>query len=193
MVSDEEDLLRSSNGWGLLSVPGGRLEPIPGTGQSAYYTATFQQQTTGQAAPIHSEYRSQSFELNDSIRWNNLTINVGVLASNDTLYGQGLREDSSTLSGYALRARPQIQDVRDPLRQDDPAARRARPGPTTADGHRLRELREVQPGRQLPSPRRLVGPQPDRDVHRRILRPERRALRRQAPRLFVRQAVRRRT
>ena len=72
----------------------------PGTGKSAFYTATFQQQTTGQAAPIKSEYESQSFEINDTIRWKNWTFNLGVLASNDTLYGQGLREDSSTLSGY---------------------------------------------------------------------------------------------
>ncbi|MGH9364090.1 MAG: carboxypeptidase regulatory-like domain-containing protein [Thermoanaerobaculia bacterium] len=98
--SDRETLIRGSNGWGSISVPGGRLAPIPGTGQSAFYTATFQQQSTGAAAPIKSELRSQSFELNDTIRWNNLSINVGVLASNDTLYGQGLREDSSTLSGY---------------------------------------------------------------------------------------------
>jgi hypothetical protein len=98
--SDEEDLVRSSNGWGLISVPGGRLAPIPGTGMSAFYTARFQQQSTGQAAPIHSEYQSQSFELNDTIRWNNWSFNIGVIASNDTLYGQGLREDSSTLSGY---------------------------------------------------------------------------------------------
>ncbi len=98
--SDRETLIRSSNGWGLLSVPGGRLAPIPGTGQSAFYTATFQQQTTGQAAPIKSEYRSQSFELNDVIRWKNLSFNLGLLASNDTLYGQGLRNDYSTLSGY---------------------------------------------------------------------------------------------
>jgi hypothetical protein len=98
--SDREELIRSSNGWGLLSVPGGRLAPIAGTGQSAYYTVTYQQQSTGQAAPIHAEYQSQSFELNDQIKWNNLTISVGVLASNDTLYGQGLREDSSTLSGF---------------------------------------------------------------------------------------------
>ena len=98
--SDREDLIRSSNGWGLLSVPGGRLAVIPGTGKSAYYTATFQQQTTGQAAPIHSEYQSQSFELNDQVRWKNLTINAGVLASQDTLYGQGLKNDYTTLSGY---------------------------------------------------------------------------------------------
>ena len=98
--SDRETLIRSSNGWGLLSVPGGRLAQIPGTGQSAYYSVTYQQQSTGQTAPIRSEYQSKSFELNDQIKWNNLTVNVGLLASNDTLYGQGLREDSSTLSGY---------------------------------------------------------------------------------------------
>ena len=97
---DSEDLLRSSNGWGSISVPGGRLAPIAGTGQSAYFTARYQQQTTGQAAPIVSEYRSQSIELNDSIRFKTWTFNAGVLLSNDTLYGQGLREDSSTLSGY---------------------------------------------------------------------------------------------
>ncbi|HEV8117754.1 MAG TPA: TonB-dependent receptor, partial [Thermoanaerobaculia bacterium] len=98
--SDRETLIRSSNGWGLLSVPGGRLAPIPGTGKSAYYTATFQQQTTGVAAPIKSEYSSMSFEANDQIRFMNVTVNLGLIGSNDTLYGQGLREDSSTLSGF---------------------------------------------------------------------------------------------
>ena len=48
---------------------------------------------------------SQSFELNDTIRWKNWTFNVGLLASNDTLYGQGLREDASTLSGFVAGAR----------------------------------------------------------------------------------------
>jgi hypothetical protein len=98
--SEEEDLVRSSNGWGLISVPGGRLAAIPGTGQSAYYTARIQQQSTGQAAPIHSEFQSHNLELNDTIKWGNWTFNLGVLMSRDTLYGQGLREDSSTLSGY---------------------------------------------------------------------------------------------
>jgi hypothetical protein len=98
---DEEELVRSSNGWGLISVPGGRLAaPIAGNPQRAYYTARIQQQTTGQAVPIRSRYRSQSIEVNDTIKWSNWTFNVGVLFSNDTLYGQGLREDSSTLSGY---------------------------------------------------------------------------------------------
>jgi hypothetical protein len=97
--TDSEDLTRSTNGWGAITVPGGRLSfnntPI-------FYTAAFQQQTIGAAPTIHSEYRSQSFEINDSMRFRNVTVNLGVLASNDTLYGQGLREDDSTLSGYTL-------------------------------------------------------------------------------------------
>ncbi len=98
---DEEELVRSSNGWGLISVPGGRLAaPIAGNPQRAYYTARIQQQTTGQAAPIRSFYRSQSIELNDAIKWGDWTFNLGLLVSKDTLYGQGLREDASTLSGY---------------------------------------------------------------------------------------------
>jgi hypothetical protein len=98
--TDSEELVRSSNGWGLISVPGGRLAPIAGTGRPAFYTARFQQQGTGQAAPIVSDYESQSFEINDTIKWKDWSFNLGVLASKDTLFGQGLREDSSTLSGF---------------------------------------------------------------------------------------------
>jgi hypothetical protein len=99
---ESEDLVRRSNGWGEISVPGGRLAAVPGTGGLvAYYTARIQQQTTGQAAPIHSEYVSHNIELNDTIKWKDFSFNVGVLLSNDTLFGQGLREDPSTLSGYA--------------------------------------------------------------------------------------------
>jgi hypothetical protein len=94
---DSEDLLRSSNGWGSISVPGGRLSF---SGTPIFYTARFQQQSSGAAAPIHSEYRSQSIEINDAIRWQTLTVNAGVLFSRDRLYGQGLREDDTTLSGY---------------------------------------------------------------------------------------------
>jgi hypothetical protein len=98
--TDSEDLVRSSNGWGAISVPGGRLAPIAGTGQSAFFTARIQQQGTGQAAPIVSDFESHSFEVNDTIRWKNWSFNLGVLASQDTLFGQGLREDSSALSGF---------------------------------------------------------------------------------------------
>ena len=81
-------------------MPGGRLAAVPGTGQRAFYTAQIQQQTAGQTTVIHSESQSHNFELNDTIKWKNWTFNVGALLSKDTLYGQGLREDSSTLSGY---------------------------------------------------------------------------------------------
>ncbi len=94
---DSEDLTRDSNGWGGISVPGGRTN-FKGT--PIFYTTTFQQQTTGLVPTIHSEYQSQAFELNDTIKYKNWSFNLGLLASNDTLYGQGLREDSSTLSGY---------------------------------------------------------------------------------------------
>lgn len=96
---DAEDLERSSNGWGSITAVGGRLSF---QGSPIFYQAAFQQQTTGAVPVIHSEYRSQNFEINDTIRWNRWTFNLGVLASHDTLYGQGLREDSSTLSGYVL-------------------------------------------------------------------------------------------
>jgi hypothetical protein len=94
---DSEDLTRSSNGWGIVTVPGGRTSfqdtPI-------FYTARIQRQTAGQASPIVSEFHSQSIEINDTIRWNDWSFNLGVLMSNDTLYGQGLREDPSVLSGF---------------------------------------------------------------------------------------------
>jgi hypothetical protein len=97
LYQDAEELVRSSNGWGEISIPGGRTN-LAGT--PIFFTARYQQQTGGGAAPIKSEYRSQSIEVNDAIRWKDWTFNVGLLASNDFLYGQGLREDSSTLSGF---------------------------------------------------------------------------------------------
>lgn len=95
---ESEELIRSSNGWGLISIPAGRVAAVGG--QLPYFTARYQAQTTGAAFPIISDYESQSFEFNDTIKWKNWAFNLGVLASNDTLYGQGLREDSTKLSGY---------------------------------------------------------------------------------------------
>jgi hypothetical protein len=95
---DAEHLLRNSNGWGSITVPGGRTS-FQGT--PIFYLAAFQQQGFGTAPPlINSEYRSQSLELNDTLNWKNWTFNLGVLASNDKLYGQGLNNDDSTLSGF---------------------------------------------------------------------------------------------
>jgi hypothetical protein len=100
---DKEELLRTSNGWGIISVPGGRINTTAGVGAIGvpiYFQTQFQQQGLGLAPVIRSRYRGQAFEFNDTIRWNNVSFNVGLLAANDTLYGQGLREDANVLSGF---------------------------------------------------------------------------------------------
>lgn len=97
---DAEDLNRRSNGWGSISVQGGRTNTAAGI--PIFYTARYLQGTTGLVPKIHSEYRSQSIEINDVIRAGRWTFNAGLIASNDTLYGQGLRNDPSTVSGFTL-------------------------------------------------------------------------------------------
>jgi hypothetical protein len=108
---DAEDLKRASNGWGTFTVPGGRIPA--NNGQPIYYQAAFQQQTTGLLPKIRSEYHSKSIELNDAIHWNNFTFNAGLLMSNDTLFGQGLRNDTSTISGYtaAIGNKYEMKDI----------------------------------------------------------------------------------
>jgi hypothetical protein len=96
---DSEDLTRSSNGWGVITVPGGRTS-FQGT--PIFYSAAFQQQGLGRVPTIHSEFRSKVIEANDTINWKNWTYNVGLVASQDTLYGQGLTNASGSLSGYTL-------------------------------------------------------------------------------------------
>jgi hypothetical protein len=96
----EEDLLRAANGWGLIYVPGG-IDPE--WGEDVFYRAQFWQQSLSDDVPtIHSELRTQSIELNDQIRLKDWTLNVGFVISNDTLYGQGLRKNSSNVSGFEL-------------------------------------------------------------------------------------------
>ena len=95
---DSEDLKRTSNGWGSISVPAGTIKS-PG-GIPIYYQATYQAQGTGLVPTIHSEHHSRSFEVNDTITWNNWTINAGLIDSNDSLYGQGLTADPSAPSGF---------------------------------------------------------------------------------------------
>jgi hypothetical protein len=96
----EEDLYRTSNGWGLIYVSGGI---DPDYGEDVYYRGQFWQQTLSDEVPtIHSELRTQSIELNDQIRLSDWTLNVGLVISNDTLYGQGLRKNSSNVSGFEL-------------------------------------------------------------------------------------------
>jgi hypothetical protein len=96
---DSEDLTRSSNGWGSITVPGGATS-FQGT--PIFYATAFQQQGLGKVPTIHSEFRVKNIEVNDTINWKNWTYNIGLLASKDTLYGQGLIESAGTLSGYVL-------------------------------------------------------------------------------------------
>ncbi len=84
-----------------------------------------------------------------------------------------------------------LQDVRARLGRHDPAPRLRHLG-LQQQGHRLRGLGALQPRGELAAPRGLVGPQPDRSLRRRPLRPERRPLRVRAGGLVLGQAVRRR-
>ncbi|MBP6715783.1 MAG: TonB-dependent receptor [Acidobacteria bacterium] len=106
--TDAEDLTRNSNGWGSISVPGGQTSF---NGTPIFFQAAFQQQTTGVIPKIRSEYKSQSIEFNDTITWKKLALNLGVLDSNDTLYGQGLNVAPGTLSGY-IKATGNLTELR---------------------------------------------------------------------------------
>ena len=101
-----EDLYRVSNGWGSIGINYGNSNipnsALVGMGLPYVYSASVYQQGLGHAPGIHSEYVSQNFEVNDKIRWQKFTFNVGLLVSDDKMYGQGIRNDSTTASGYAL-------------------------------------------------------------------------------------------
>lgn len=99
---DAEELVRSSNGWGVINVPGGRSASIGLPGKPAYYYAEYLSRSTGSKLGIRGEATNVNFEANDTIIWKNVSFNVGALFSRDTLYGQGLKDDSSTLTGYVL-------------------------------------------------------------------------------------------
>ena len=97
---DEEDLQRTSNGFGSITVPGGRTSF---QGRPIFFEAAVDQMGLPGGVPmIHSEFVSHSVEINDQIRLANWTFNLGLLASNDVFYGQGLAETSGNLSGFTL-------------------------------------------------------------------------------------------
>ena len=100
--TDIEDLIRTSNGWGSITIPGGTgtcPASACGTAKPAFFQAALQQQTAGIVPPIHSEMKSQNIELNDTIHRNDWTFNIGLLASNDVFYGQGLAK-ADNIAGY---------------------------------------------------------------------------------------------
>ena len=141
-------LLRNSNGWGSITVPGGRTS-FQGT--PIFYLAAFQQQGFGTAPPlINSEYRSQSIEVNDTINWKNWTFNVGLLAEQRHAVRPGAeRRTSRRSSGYVRATALDVEvaplpDARDPVQQDAAAAHQRDLG-LQRQGHGLRQLRALQP------------------------------------------------
>jgi len=101
-----EDLYRISNGWGAITAAAPAGTPIvypplsPVLRLPYYFVAAVNQQGISGVPAIHSEYVTLNYEVNDKIKWNQFTFNVGFVISNDKLYGSGLREDPTTVSGY---------------------------------------------------------------------------------------------
>ena len=104
-AESRERLLRTSNGWGTITVPGG--VDLASNGTPIFYVATVQQMSLRQlddsvVDPIVSSTETASLELNDVIRYGELTFNLGVLFSEDVLYGQGLRAAPGAYSGFVV-------------------------------------------------------------------------------------------
>lgn len=100
-----ETLQRTSNGWGSISAIGGRSTADDGT--PIFYQARVQQTSLAAASgftvpAIVSETKSRNIELNDTIHWNDFHFNIGVLISEDKLFGQGLKKNSSNVSGFEV-------------------------------------------------------------------------------------------
>jgi hypothetical protein len=99
---DEEDRFQTSNGWGSITIPGGTVNcpaSACGTIKPAFFQAILPQQSAASVPTIHSEFHVQNIEINDTMRLANWTINIGLLASQDTLYGQGLKK-ADNLAGF---------------------------------------------------------------------------------------------
>ena len=104
-IDARETLTRTSNGWGLIEVPGGVDRTADGT--PIFYVATVQQMSIQKTdgtlvAPINSYTESTSLEFNDNVRLGDFAFNLGVLMSRDVLYGQGLVSAPGSYSGFAL-------------------------------------------------------------------------------------------
>ncbi len=101
-----EVLSRTSNGWGSISFVGGDNDDDDLGVAPIYYRSRTQQMSlldNGAIVPgITSINESTNFEINDTIEDGDFTYNIGVLISQDTFFGQGLRENSANVSGYEL-------------------------------------------------------------------------------------------
>jgi hypothetical protein len=102
-----EKLERSTNGWGSITVPGGREVAESDGVTPVYFEARLNQQQlsgfpgTVDVPVITSSSESYNFEINNAISYGPYTFNVGVLVSEDVLYGQGLaRDPSNPVTGF---------------------------------------------------------------------------------------------
>ncbi|MGB5296025.1 MAG: carboxypeptidase regulatory-like domain-containing protein, partial [Thermoanaerobaculia bacterium] len=101
MYEVSEELLRTSNGWGQIFATGARDQLPDGT--PVYYEARIWQQSLADTVPaILSSFESQSIEINDIFTMKDWTFNVGFVFSNDTYFGQGLRETGQGVSGFEV-------------------------------------------------------------------------------------------
>lgn len=114
----EEELIRSSNGWGSISVPGGRVTNDDGV--PVFYEARLSQMSIaaggagGVIPPIVSSSKTRNVEVNDTISWKNFQFSIGAMFSNDRLYGQGLKKNKDNISGFevALGHRYLMKDIK---------------------------------------------------------------------------------
>jgi len=105
-----EELLRTANGWGAITFNGNLSNTTTlGTRNVPYaYQATLLQAGATDSAgnpltpSIDSQVKSYNLEINDTITAGDFEYNLGVLISQDELYGQGLRPKAGTISGYEL-------------------------------------------------------------------------------------------
>jgi len=100
----EEELVRYSNGWGRVYVRGGREAYDMDDGTPVFYEARVYQASWGgtEIRPLHGDLKSHIIELNDVWRMGDWTFNLGLTFSNDEMYGEGLRPNSSNPSGWEL-------------------------------------------------------------------------------------------
>ena len=185
---DSEDLTRSSNGWGI-DHRARRRAPASRARRSS--TSRRSSSRARQRVPtIHSEFRSKSIEVNDTINWKNWTFNVGLLASQRHAVRPGAEQRrrrrcrAIVLATGDRRRRRAVQDVRDAVQQDDPAAPQRDLG-LQRQGHGLRQLRALQPGGELAAARGVVGSQP-RDDDPGLLRRQRHPVRHRPAGVLVR-------
>ena len=155
--------MRSSNGWGSISVPGGRLTSDRHYGAVCVLHRPLPAADGRRAAPIISEYRVAEHRAQRHHQLEQLDVQP-----------RADREQRHALRPGPARGRPTRCPASSPRRATStrcttlPLSKMIQPrlGATWAyngQRHRLRQLRPLQPGRQLAASRRVLGPQPGGD------------------------------